>query len=327
MQDHPTLPPTTDARRLLWVLSPAGWALGWMNQPRPEIDQPGPQPEWPAECPAPEWGWALRHALGEQRAAGVRLHLLVCVWAGDARPTWWPDTPWRLAPWRKLAQDAGLAWQSVRVMPGEPSEASLWDAATQAWPHARALRGIHGMRGLLPRNPWAMLGLSSLFVTGLHLMLSGVLHPALMRQLAQEQLQVARAHEQELARQDQARAQAAEAERLTQLRVWQKRQQDALLPLQQWLAIVTQAEPHAGRQIWTEMRWSQEAWTVWGMATHEAAWQALQAGAWHGWTVEPVDSAATVWPAPPEEGAPVWRYQVRVQAPRPSRTQTAGGTP
>lgn len=327
MQDHPKPPPMTDAQRLLWVLSPSGWALGWMNQPRPEIDQPLLQTEWPAECPAHDWGWALRQALGERRTTGVRLHLLVCAWTGDTRPAWWPDTPWRLAPWRELAQDTGLTWQSVRVMPGEPQDASLWAAAMQAWPRARALRGIHGLRGLQPHNPWTMLGWSALLVTGLHLMLSGVVHPALMRHLSREQMQVALAHEQEIARQAQARAQAAETERLTEVRTWQKRQQDALLPLQQWLAIVAQAEPHARHQVWTEMRWSQEAWTVWGMTTHEAAWQALHAGAWHGWSVESIESAATVWPAPPEEGSPVWRYQVRLQALRPNRTQTGGGTP
>jgi hypothetical protein len=75
------------------------------------------------------------------------------------------------------------------------------------------------------------------------------------------------------------------------------------------------------------MRWSQDAWTVWGIASHEAAWQVLQAGASPNWQLELIESTPTIWPPGALEGIPAWRYQIRLHAQGTDRTGAQGGAP
>ncbi len=327
MQTSLSIDPESARHELLWVLGPSGWAMGWLSQAQPVLDQSWPQGEPPIDCPALELDWASRQALSTEQPGTVALHLLVCEWRGDGRPGWWPDGHRRLKPWRDLCREAHVRLHSVRSMTDERGTASLWQVAQHAWPETRPLRGIGGGVAMLPRSPlWAFL-MSCVLVLTLHLVLTGVVRPGLAEYRQSLEAQARQAREQDTVRQAQARAQAQEAERQTQVRVWQSRQRDALLPLTQLIEVIDQGERSPTAHWWSEMRWSQGAWTIWGATSHEAAWQGWQAGALSRWHTEWIESAPTVWPPSPAWGLPAWRYQVRIQAHDRDDAKGQGGAP
>lgn len=327
MQTPLSIPTGASSRELLWVFGPSGWALGWVSQPQPVLAHPWPHGEPPVDCPAPELDWALRQAVGTQRPETLSLHLLVCDWVDEGRPLWWPDAARQLKPWRALCLDAQLRLASVRSMAEERGTASLWEAALNTWPEAPPLRGANGWAWRLSRSPGWAFGLSAAAVVLLHGVLTEVVRPALEAHRLALEAEAAQLHEQDTARKAQVRAQAQEVERQTQGRVWQNRQREALLPLVQLREVVGQAERTEAAHWWSEMRWSQGAWTIWGTTSHEAAWQAWQGGALSQWQIEAIESAPTVWPHPPEWGAPAWRYQVRIQSPDRDRDRDRAERP
>lgn len=329
MQRPLSNPSTPLAHGLLWVLSPSGWALGELLQPQPLLEQTWPQGEPPDDCPALDLGWALRQARGSQppEAAACVLHLLVFEWPAQGRVTWWPDAPHRLQAWREVARDSRVPLHTVRLMSDELGSLSLWEAAQEAWPEARSLQRIHGWADWLPRRPWTALALSAGVCTVLNLLLLWGVRPALIEHRQQAQEQAAQAQRLAWVQQDQARAQAHEAERQTQWQVWQNRQREALVPLAQWVQWVAQADRAGSPQYWTEMRWSQGAWTVGGLASHASAWQVMRGGSLASWHIESIESTPTVWPSADPWGGPVWRFQVRLQAPPSDRTDRIEATP
>lgn len=327
MQAHLSSEPASVARDLLWVLSPSGWALGRIWQDQPVLDQSWPQGDPPIDCPAPDLAWALRQALGTPVEVDQDLHLLVCACAPQNRPPWWPDTRWRLRPWRELARDTRLRLASVRVMADELGATSLWEGAGLAWRQAQPLRGIEGWAAWVPHRPGPAFGASAVAMVGLHLLLTTVLRPWLLDHQRVLQSEAAQAHQSMLAQQTLERNQARELERQSRLRAWQQRQHEALAPLQQWMELVDQVERTESPQWWGEMRWAQDAWTVWGHASHEALGDDGPFGATASGRIERIESVPTVWPPAPQWGFPAWRYQVRVQAPQGERLPRTEGAP
>ena len=327
MQTSRSIPSESVSHGLLWVLGPSGWAMGWLSQPQPVLDQSWPQGEPPIDCPAADLGWALRQVLSAEQPDTMALHLLVCEWRGDGCPGWWPDGQRRLKPWRELCREAHLRLQSVRSMTDERGTASLWQVAQRAWPETRPVRGTEGGVAMLPRSPLLAFLMSCALALSLHLVLSGVVRPGLTEDRQSLEAQALQAREQDRVRQAQARAQALEVERQTQVRVWQTRQRDALLPLAQLIEVIDLGERTPTTHWWSEMRWSQGAWTIWGTTSHEAAWQGWQTGALSRWQTESIESAPTVWPPSPAWGLPAWRYQVRIQGHDRDDAKGQGGTP